>query len=137
MKVKTALSFGRKRKIKIGGPTDFRHEQTGGGHSLRTPGTGLLTVAPGMAVLGGGADGAGVVVRRGPESAGSHHRLTADLAGETRTTGAGHGERTREGGLGHQDAEGTAVSDDDDSEWEDQEATRLFWSWEESQKRRH
>lgn len=131
VKVKKALSFGRKKKLKISGPTDFRHERTYGTHPLRAPGTGVLTAAPRLPVPGG-AGGTGVMLSGGLGGGDLGQRPGTSHGVGGGTTGAGLAREVTHGGLGHQDVDGTAVSDDGDSDWEDQEATRVFRAYEES-----
>lgn len=84
----------------IGGPTDFEHKQSLKADQLSPSGTGVRSLfAPNSPVPGGAG---GTDLNTGGEMI---HVV-----------------------FGHQDTEGTVVTDDEDSDWED-EATRIFRNW--------
>lgn len=135
--MKKAFSFGRKGKrssiesekrksLVIGSPFDFEHRETYGFGPLRTvePGTVGASSMSGGAVVGG-SRGTGVGV--GAEAGLGGGSMSG--SGFGRGAGSrygGVGGTSTSGGLGRLDADGTAVSDDEDSAWEDYEATRVF-----------
>ncbi|KAF3044811.1 hypothetical protein E8E12_010823 [Didymella heteroderae] len=134
MRVKTAFRFKRHKRppvvdlrkpavpvMDIGKPSGFQHHFTYGEKGLRTS-DGLFVPpaeetptpagARGTIVLAGASLGGGDL-GQGPST--SHVR-------DKGTAGAGNnGGDNLYLGLGHQDADGTAVSDDGDSDWEDDE----------------
>ena len=64
--------------------------------------------------------------------AGLVDRPSTGYGGEAGARVGNTGGEASVGGLGILSAEGTAVSDDEDSAWEDCEATRLFSAYQES-----
>ncbi|KAF2625527.1 hypothetical protein BU25DRAFT_423224 [Macroventuria anomochaeta] len=145
-KVKKVFSFGRQKKrnsthsdggqraMVIGEPYDFVHRETHGVGPLRPSGparVGTRTTTSGVA--GGeswsesmsGRLGCGLDDRPSIGCDGGVGARDKDISGGAEF-----------GGLGNLDVEGTAVSDDEDSTWEDCEATRLFIAHQESLGRR-
>lgn len=146
MKVKTVFRFKRHRRspvqaalppamdesepsapeIVIGGPVGFQHVSSNTVKDLRAPGTGLFASPHWMPPVRSGEEQRRVMMSGGLGISGLDQPSSSSHDAESGTPEAGPIKGSTFAGLGRQDADGTAVSDDGDSEWEDSEETRSF-----------
>lgn len=110
----------------IGSPSGFRHVTSDTVQDLRAPGTGLFASPHWRPPVHGGAvetsmmtSGGLIMVGLGQPSSSSH-----DAEPGASDTGPSVGSISA--GLERQVADSTVVTDDGDSEWEDDEGSRLF-----------
>jgi hypothetical protein len=112
--------------IVISGPIGFQHVSSNTVKDLRAPGTGLFASPHWMPPVRSGEEQRRVMMSGGLGISGLDQPSSSSHDAESGTPEAGPIKGSTFAGLGRQDADGTAVSDDGDSEWEDSEETRSF-----------
>jgi hypothetical protein len=123
--------------MEIGAPSGFRHVSSVTGKELRAPDTGLFA-SLGSRIPNPGSVGGTSMMMSGELGGGDlGQRSNTSHGAGPGAAGADPSRRNPYSRLGHRDIDDTAVSDDGDSDWEDQDATQIFRAWNRSQNGRH
>lgn len=143
MRVKTVFMFRRHRKspalpavidfnepsgpeVNIGRPSSFQHHVTHGKQGLRAADGMFVPPASEDPVLGDAGGTSAMISSGGLGISGLGQPPSSCHDAETGASDAGPSRENRYAGLGHQDADGTALSDDGDSAWEEDEGSRIY-----------
>jgi hypothetical protein len=146
MRVKTVFRFKRHKKspvpavlpfvmddsdssgpaTDIGLPAAFQHVSSNTVHHLRAPGTGLFASPHWRAPVRSGKEMRSVMMSGGLGISGLDQPSSSSHDAALGPSGAGPSEGNTYAELGQQDADDAAVSEDGNSEWEDDEGSRLF-----------
>jgi len=122
--------------MNIGGPSVFRHLTSGTTEDLRAPDTGLFASPHWRAPVYSSGEMRSVMIGDGLGISGLDQPSSSTYHAGQGVSEAGPRGENSYAGLGYQDVDDTAVSDDGNSEWEDDEGSRLFLEYQ-KRKDRH